>query len=401
MADALAGLKIIELGEMVSAPYAAKLMADLGAEVIKVERPAIGDPARRRGPFPGGQPHPDKSGLFLYLNTNKLGVTLDVARPRGRELLAGLLTQSDVFIHNVPIADLERLGLDYEHVRRINPKLVMTSVLPFGATGPRREWRAEDMNVWSAGGLSYLNGLDGRPDLSPLKSFGQQAGYQGGLHAATVTIAAMLAAMRDGEGEHIDVSVHETLAAMTELAYAFWPYIGMIASRVGFKPIQPLDVMECRDGWIYLCCVEEHQWKHFVELMGKPEWAGEQIFADRLLRAANWDALKVFLQEWVANQTVHELYREAQARRIPFAPVSTMADLLNSEHLQARGFFVEIAQPEAGTHKYAGAPAKYGRTPWRIYRPAPVLGQHNSEVLGGRLGLDRSALSQLEAEGTI
>jgi crotonobetainyl-CoA:carnitine CoA-transferase CaiB-like acyl-CoA transferase len=195
--------------------------------------------------------------------------------------------------------------------------------------------------------------------------------------------------------------VQETLAAMLELTFTFWPYLGMISSRLGQKPIQPLEAMECKDGWIYLCCVEEHQWRQFVELMGSPEWAGEEIFGDRLQRALNWDVLKVMLQEWVGQQTVLDLYRAAQARRIPFAPVSTMGDLLNSEHLKARGFFVEIAQPMAGTHKYPGAPLKYSATPWQIRLPAPTLGQHNQEIFAGRLKIPDSRLSELKHKAVI
>src|ERR1051325_8857735 len=126
----------------------------------------------------------------------------------------------------------------------------------------------------------------------------------------------------------------------------------MIATRGGRKPLHTLAKMQCKDGWIYLCCVEEHQWRGFVEVMGNPEWAAEEIFADRVKRSENWEALKIFLEEWVSQQTVLDLYRKVQAKRVPFAPVSTMGDLLNSEHLKARGFFVEIAQPAAGTYKY-------------------------------------------------
>jgi crotonobetainyl-CoA:carnitine CoA-transferase CaiB-like acyl-CoA transferase len=159
--------------------------------------------------------------------------------------------------------------------------------------------------------------------------------------------------------------------------------------------------MECKDGYIYLCCVEEHQWKAFVDLMGNPEWADMEIFGDRLRRAANWDVLRPLLQEWVAEQTVSDLYKKAQSRRVPFAPVSTMGTLLANDHLKARGFFVDIAQPVAGTHKYPGAPLKYSRTPWEIRQPAPTLGQHNDQIFGERLGLFATSLSQMKQRGII
>jgi crotonobetainyl-CoA:carnitine CoA-transferase CaiB-like acyl-CoA transferase len=402
MAGALASLKIVEIGEMASAPYASKLMADMGAEVIKVERPGVGDHARVRGPFPGGEAHPEKSGLFLYLNTNKLGVTLDIARPEGFAILEKLVAQADVLIHNVWPPDMDRAGLSFERLRKVNPRLVMTSITPYGLTGPNRNLRAEDLTVWSAGGVCVLNGAGpDHPELPPLKTFGNQSGYQGGVHGAVATMGAVMAQLRDGEGQHVDVSCQEAIASQLELTFEYWPYMKLIATRLGKKPIQPLEAMQCKDGWIYVCCVEEHQWKAFVDVMGNPEWAGEEIFSDRLKRGDNWEALVIFLEEYVKDQTVLDLYKKAQARRIPFAPVSTMGELLNSEHLQARGFFVEIAQPVAGTHKYPGAPLQYGATPWEIRRPAPTLGQHNGEIFGQRLGLTTARLNELKRTGVI
>ena len=197
MAGALAGLKIIEVGTMVSAPYAAKLMADMGAEVIKLEPPAAGDPARTRGPFPGGQPHPDKSGLFLYLNANKFGVTLDIAQAEGLDLLAALAERADVLIHNMAPPEMDRTGLSFERLNQRNPRLVMTSIAPFGLTGAHRNWRAEELTVWSSGGVCVLNGAGpNHPELPPLKTFGSQSGFQAGVHAAVATMGAVFGRRR-------------------------------------------------------------------------------------------------------------------------------------------------------------------------------------------------------------
>jgi crotonobetainyl-CoA:carnitine CoA-transferase CaiB-like acyl-CoA transferase len=402
MAGALSDLKIIEVGEMVSAPYCSKLLADMGADVIKVERPKVGDRARTRGPFPKDDPHPEKSGLFLYLNTNKRGITVDLARAEGMELLERLAADADVLIHNVMPSDMDRVGLTYDRMKRANPNLIMTSITPFGLSGPNRNWRAEDLTVWCAGGVCVLNG--GGPEhanLPPLKTFGQQSGYQAGVHAAVPTLAAAFARLNGEAGQHIEVSGQEAIIAQLEMTFEYWPYMKMIATRLGQKPIQPVETMQCQDGYIYLCCIEEHQWRGFVEIMGSPEWAGEEIFKDRLTRALNWDALKVFLEEWVGQQTVLDLYRKAQAKRVPFAPVSTMGDLLSNEHLKSRGFFVEITQPVAGTHKYPGAPLKYHRTPWQLRTSAPTLGQHNAEVFGGQLNLSQTRIDELKRRGVI
>jgi crotonobetainyl-CoA:carnitine CoA-transferase CaiB-like acyl-CoA transferase len=399
---ALAGFRVVEYGDMVSASYATKLIADMGAEVIKVEPPGRGDSARQRGPFPGKIPHPEKSGLFLYLNTNKRGVTLNLETSRGQDIFQQLVGQADLFIHNAHPTRMAALGLDFERLAHKNKELVMTSITPFGLTGPHKDYQAYDLNTWSAGGLTYLNGGGpGTEDLPPLKVFGQQSGFQAGIHAGVASLGALFARLRDGVGQHVDFSTQECLMGISEFAGIMPSYMKQVVVRfTGNKAIRPLDIMECKDGWIYVCCVEEHQWKGFVDIMGNPEWANESLFATRLDRAENWDALELFMAPWVKEQTVEELYHKAQARRIPFAPVSTMGDLLNSEHLKARGFFAEIAHPAAGTLPYPTAPYQFSATPWTLRRPAPCLGQHNAEVYG-ELGIEQKELEQLRTAGII
>src|SRR5258708_14228737 len=177
MAGALSSLKIVEVGEMVSARDCSKLVAGMGAVVVKVERPAVGDRARTRGPFPGDKPNPETSGLFLYLNTNKRGVTLDINQPEGFEILERLVAGADILIHNVTPPEMDRVGLTYDRMRRANPKLIMTSLLPFGMSGPYRDYRAQDLPIWFAGGVCVLNGGGPEhPELPALKTAGHQAG---------------------------------------------------------------------------------------------------------------------------------------------------------------------------------------------------------------------------------
>jgi len=392
MAGALGHLRILEIGDGVSAAYATKLLADLGADVVKIETPGRGDVTRRRGPFPGDVPHPEKSGLFLYLNANKRGITLDLTQASGRDALARLVRRADLLVHDVHPTDMAARGLDYERLAADHPALVMTSIAPFGLTGPHAAYRGPDVVTWSAGGIAALNGEPARPDLPPLKAFGDQSGFQAGLNAAIGSLGALFGRLATGRGEHVEVSTQECLAAILELTFEFWPYCGLVASRLGAKPIQPLCFMECRDGWIFICCVEEHQWQRFVEIMGNPEWAQMEIFANRIARGANFDALRIFLDEWCREQSVEELYQAAQRRRIPFAPVSTMGDLLASPHLKARGFFVTVEEPVAGAVTMPGAPYRMSATPWTLRSPAPCLGQHTAEVLA-EVGLDAAGLA--------
>ena len=397
--QALAGLRILECGEMVSAAYATKLLADLGADVIKIEPPA-GDCARRRGPFAGGASHPERSGLYIYLNTNKRSVTLDLTHPRGRAVLERLVAGTDLLVHNLSPQMMQTTGLTYDALAAHNPRLVMTSITPFGLDGPRRDWQATDLTLWNAGGIAYLNGSPEAEDLPPLAPFGHQAEYQGALNGAVASLGALFARLRTGRGQHIIVSIQESLAAILELTFEYWPYMGLVASRLGRKPIQPLDFLECQDGWIFICCVEEHQWQEFVRMIGSPEWAELELFADRLSRGANWDALKIFLQEWASEQRVMEVYHAAQKRRIPFAPVSTMGDLLASDHLKARGFFAVLQPPGVDPITVPGAPYQLSATPWSIRRPAPGLGQHTEEVLR-EAGVTDGELSQLRTDHVV
>lgn len=312
-----------------------------------------------------------------------------------------LLQDADALIHDCHPTEMGSLGLDYPTLAKVNPRLVTTSIAPFGLSGPHKDYQATDLTLWNAGGIAWLNGGGpGTDDMPPLKTFGQQAGYQAGVNAAIATLGALFARLSTGEGQHIEVSAQECLLSILELTFEFYPYMGITASRLGQKPIQPLDFLECKDGWIFLCCVEEHQWKNFVDLMGNPEWAGEEIFADRISRGANWDALKPLLQEWIQEQSVMELYNKAQARRVPIAPVSTMGDLFHNEHLKVRGFFATIAHPATGPLQYPGALYQFSETPWEIRRPAPLLGQHNAEVYG-QLGLSQAEIEKLNKQGII
>ena len=380
MPGALDGVRVLEVGDLVSAAYATKLLADLGADVVKIE-PQRGDLARGRGPFPGNIPHPETSGLFLYLNANKRGITLDLRQPRGQAALARLAAGADLLVHNVHPTLMAAHGLDYDRLSGANPRLVMTSIAPFGLSGPHASYRGPDVVTWSAGGVAALNGQTGEPDLPPLKAFGDQSGFQAALNAAVGSLGALFARLASGRGEHVEVSAQESVAAILELTFEFWPYTGLVASRLGRKPIQPLCFVECRDGWIFICAVEEHQWQKFVDLMGNPEWAELEVFENRLARGANFDALEPFLQEWCRERSVQELYEEGQRRRIPFAPVSTMGDLLASPHLRARGFFATLAHSVAGPVTMPGAPYHLSATPWQLRTPAPTLGQHTAEVL--------------------
>lgn len=396
----LTGLKVVECGNMVSAAYLGKLFADLGAEVIKVEEPS-GDLARKRGPFPGDTPHAEKSGLFLYLNANKQGVTLNLRTPRGHALVQSLCAQADLLIHNYRPAEMKDVGLDFDKLHYANPGLIMTTISYFGMTGPYKDFNAYEITGTNAGGWAFISpGASDYPELPPLKAFGHQADFQGGVHAAVATLGAYYHKLLTGQGQHVDVSIQECIAAILEMNFMHWTYGNKETSRLGRRSIYPWCMLDCKDGKVFVVNVEEDQWQRLVELMDNPEWATLDIFKDRVTRGQNYDALYPFLQEWAANWTVNDLYRAGQERRICFAPVNQMVDLLASEHLKAREFFVQITHQVAGTLTYPGAPFKPSEGGYAIHRPAPILGQHNNEVYT-KIGLSQSEIEELKKQNII
>jgi crotonobetainyl-CoA:carnitine CoA-transferase CaiB-like acyl-CoA transferase len=377
-------LKIVECGQGISAAFAAKLLADLGADVIKVEPPQ-GDLTRQRGPFPDERPDLEKSGLFTYLNVNKRGVVADLASAGGREAVSRLLESADILIHNVaPPARVEQ-ALESAALCARYPRLVIAALSIFGENGPYANYRGYELTAANASGWTFVSpGASPYAELPPLRCFGDQCDFQAGVHGAMAVLAAYLHRLKSGQGQAIEVSEQEVVTALIENNLVHYTYAERVASRLGNRVIGPWFIGDCADGQIFVIAVEEDQWQRLVQLMGNPEWAGNELFADRLSRAQNNDALKALMSEWMASWKVQDLYRAAQEHRIPFAPINTMRSLYESEHLRERQFFVELEQPGLGRLRLPGMPSRYGNSSWAIRRPAPRLGEHNNEVFGTR-----------------
>ncbi|MGA2409379.1 MAG: CoA transferase, partial [Candidatus Binataceae bacterium] len=400
-AGMLAGITVIECGDGISAAFGAKMLADLGADVIKAEAPD-GDSTRRRGPFPIGQPNPELSGLFLYLNNNKRGVTLDLAKAEGRQLLDHLLSKADILIHNVHPRDRAAAGLDGATLERQFPNLIISGISPFGDTGPYKNWNAYPLNVENAGGMAFLAPVGSQyPELPPLKAFGGQSEYQAGVHACYAILAAYWSRLNGGRAERIEIAAQECLAAMLEQNLMHYTYTGRETSRLGRRVIGPWLLAECSDGVIFVACAEEAQWQRMVEVMGNPEWAREELFKDRLARGENADALNLFIREWASSWKARELFLAGQAKRVPFATVNTMKRVYEDDQLNFRKYFVTVDYPGTEPLRMPGAPSRYGEDSWAIRTIAPRLGQHNAEVFGHAAGIGSEEPAALTRSAAI
>lgn len=402
-AKALAGARVLEYCQLVAGPYCTKLLADLGAEVIKVEKPGVGDESRKRAPFLNDSPHPERSGLFLYLNTNKLGITLNIESPTGKKIFVELAKESDVLVEDTPPQTMNKLGLDYQSLKAINPKLIMTSITPFGQTGPYSSYKAYHLNTFHSGGEGYLTpawmgtGYLHRPPLNKGKYVGE---YESGISAAVATLGALYRQRLSGLGQSIDVSKQQALIALNPRELACYPNEGWLASRAT-RTLRFGGIIPCKDGYMELDLYEEHEWQGLVSLMGNPEWTKDERFKDRLSRAKHGHELNQLVGEWMKHHSKEEIYHKGQALGCPVAPYNTTKEVLDSEQMGARGFFVEIEHPETGKSKCPSAPYKFSKTPWKAGRPAPFLGQHNEEVYCQRLGYSKQELIQLREAGVI
>jgi len=400
---ALTGIRVVELGQVVSAPYCAKLFADFGADVVKVESPPDGDTARRWGPFPGDVPDPEASGLHQFLNTNKRGVTLDVATDAGRDLFLRLVERADVLVENNPPAWMRERRLDYATLAAANPNLVMISITPFGQTGPYSDWNGCDLNAFhmSAAGHRYC----GRPGEPPLQHGTFSADFYGAVVAAAWGLAATIGRGRVGSGQQVDVSCAEAIAATFVGGQNIGGYAqdGIFDRRTGVSMglAAPAAILPCKDGYVWMLVLEPGQWDGLVKVMGNPEWAQPEMFRDMFVRGENKDFIHAMVEEWTMERTKAEIMDVCQAAGAPATAVFTVAEAAEHPHLRERGYIAEVEHPALGALKTLGAPFLLPESPGGPCAPAPALGQHNGEVFGAEVGVSAGEMDRLRADGVI
>jgi crotonobetainyl-CoA:carnitine CoA-transferase CaiB-like acyl-CoA transferase len=398
---ALDDLTVIEYAEMVSGPMCAKMFADMGARVIKLEPPGRGDAARTRPPFVSDDPHPERSGFFFYLNTSKQSVTLDPATPSGAEIFRKLVATADILIENHPPGFMDKLGLGYAALRALNPRLIVVSISPFGQTGPYRDWKGGELIEWamSLAGYNTPTLVDDPAQENPLKAPGHPAEMLGAANAAAAAMFALFQRDATGEGQWIDTPCWQAVTTTAKIEMAVWSYVGMPFSRLRKNVSVGLEPLPCRDGYVYTLWAADAHWIALKQLLGSPDALNSEIFDTLAGRHENDDIIRSLVREELAKHDMEDLVREGQKLGLTIGPVNTVAQAANHPHLRARDAFVEIDHPRAGRHKYPHHLVSMTATPPTPAR-APMLGEHNAEVFGA-LGLSLSDQQGLRAAGVI
>ena len=388
---ALSDLRVLDLSNGIAGAFCAKLFADFGADVIKVEPPG-GDPTRSLGPFPDGNADAEAGGMFIYLNANKRGATLNLESERGATLAANLIAKADVLVESFAPGAMERIGLSYDALSRDNPALVIVSITPFGPTGPWRDWQATELVEYAASGLSYVNGS---PDREPLKEPGCESSYQAG---ACGFLGAMTAlAHRDftGRGQQVEISIQEAAAATFAPQFLGAMHTGESPGR-GSTPLLP-----CKDGYVSLNVRHDATWEYMWLFFDAPEIAQDTRFATAAERRRRADELEDLLLPYLAKYTMEELFHGLAPLRLLIGMTMDVERLADDPHLHERGFFASSPHPTAGDVVMPGPPFRMSETPWTLRSPAPTTGQHNEEVFTSELGLDAEEIARLRKEGAI
>jgi crotonobetainyl-CoA:carnitine CoA-transferase CaiB-like acyl-CoA transferase len=377
-------------------------MADLGAEVTKIEPPGTGDEARQMPPFPADRPDPEKSGLFLYLNTNKKGITLNIGKQEGKKIFQDLAREADVLVEDRPFGEMEQLGLGYDDLKEINPGLIMASLTPFGRTGPCKDYKAHQLNTAHASGQAFLLPLlSPHQKRPPVKVGGNTSDYDPGLVVVVAVLAALYWKGVSGRGQFIELSKQEALISMQRVESVTYANDQIVMTRTGGQNRMPGGVLPCKDGYIVIITPEEHQWKALMALLGNPEWSKQSWCKDREARSKNASKINALLSRWTIAHTKEEIFKKGQALSCPVSPCQSAEDLFKSEQLAARKFFVELEHPELGPIKFPTSPYRFSESPWLFKQWAPLLGESNEAVYCGRLGYTKEQLEKLKHHGVI
>ena len=392
----LAGLVVIDFGQIFQGPYATLLLAKGGADVIKVEPPS-GEPLRRRA-----RPGTSSTLPFAMLNQNKRAVTLNLKHPRGRELLFAMVRRADVLLENFSPGTMDDLGVGWPVLHEINPRLVYATGTGFGISGPDRDNLAMDLTIQAASGIMSVTGA---PDGPPMKAGPTLVDFMGGIHLYGAILTALYDRDRSGEGRLVEVAMQETVYPSLAASFEYYHRTGAPPPRTGNRQAglstAPYNVYPAADGHVAIHNVTERHWQNLTKAMGREELALDPRFATNADRIAHMDETDAVVAAWTRTLPKMEIFARLKAGRVPSAPVRTAPEVMHDAHMHARGMLADIDHPELGKITVPTSPLRLhglGKAPAAA---SPTIGQHNAEVYGGWLGLSAAEMAALKAEGAI
>jgi Predicted acyl-CoA transferases/carnitine dehydratase len=392
--QALKGLKVLDFTRVYSGPYCTMLLADMGAEVIKVEAMGKGDDTRSFAPIKDGA-----SGYYTYLNRNKRSVTLNLKSEAGKKAALELAAWADVIVENFSAGTIGKLGLGYEDVKKVNPEIIFASLSGFGQYGPYKDKLAYDAIAQAMGGLTALSGQPEKPTkVTPALSDAIT-----GIHMAFAVMTAAYHKLRTGQGQLVDVAMMDTVFSVLEGSVVIRTLMGVNPQRLGnaSQIAVPYDVYTAKDGDIAIGCPNDSLFFKLATVMGREDLITDERYNTNLKRIENRSDLDGIITAWCMERNKMDIEAMLNAARVPSAPIKTMDELIDDPHIAARGMLIEQEDPILGKVKYPGNPIKLDRTPAVFARSAPQLGEHNEEVLAEVLGYPADVIAAMKANGDI
>lgn len=393
---ALAGIRVLDLTRVLAGPFSTMMMADMGAEVIKIETPGSGDDSRQFAPFVNGE-----SAYYMNLNRNKKGITLNLKHPKGKDIFLELVKQADIVVENYRPGTMEKLGIGYETLAGVNPGIIYGCVSGFGHYGPYKDRAGYDIIGQAAGGLMSTTGW---PGGEPTRTGTAMGDVLAGLSVTVGILAALRNREVTGKGQKVDVALVDSVVASLEIINQIYLATGKNPERIGnrYESVYPYDSFRTKDGSMVIACGNDKLWTALCKVMGKPELAKDERFDKNPKRVQRHAEVKPIVEAWSMTKTIDEAVDELLEAGIPAAPINTIERVTKDPHIAgAREMFVEIEHPKAGKMKLTGSHLKLSSTPVSFRRPAPLLGQDNLEVFTGLLNMTEQEVAALQENGVI
>lgn len=391
----LEGLVVLDMTRVLAGPFAAMMLADMGAEVIKIERPDGGDDTRAYPPFQNGE-----SAYFMSLNRGKKSVTLNLKHERGKEILKALARKCDILIENFKPGTMDKLGVGYDVLSRENPRLIYAASSGFGQTGPYSSRPAYDLIIQGMGGMMSVTGPD---EHTPTKVGSSVADIFAGLFATIGVLSAVHSRMKTGRGQLVDVAMLDSMVAVLENAVSRYLVNGEVPHPIGNKhpSIAPFSTLATSDGAMNVAVGNDDIWRRMCGVLGMEEFERDPRFADNAARVWNFDELKELIEERTKQNTTAHWLAAFERMSVPSGPINDIAHVVNDPQVLARKMIVEMLHPVAGPIKIPGVPIKFSGTPAEVEAPAPLLGEHTDRILSSYLGLSASELDELKKDGVV